>query len=522
LVRIKTLLQSSSLRLNFVGNVTGRFWLGTALLVAVPIYVHLLGADAFGIVSLVNALQAVLAVLDFGLAGTVNREVATLRGSANRAYIADVVRTFESIYWIVAIAVGLGVAGMSSWIAHSWVTEQSMPPGEIRTAIILGGIALAARWPVALYTGILQGLERQVLQNGIMIVAGTTRIGLTIAALYFISPTVYCFLITQAIVNIVEAIVTGFIAGRLATAGIKGRFDMAVVRRVWRFAASFSLVGALGSLASGADKLLISKLLPLVELTYYSIATTATGSLQVIFLAAQTSLFPRMAACWEQQDLAEMRRLYLMGLRFTVYICVGPTIVLSFFPVEVLTIWTRSPELAQHFQPMLPILAVAFLANCAQTASLTVLLAAGRTRIPMLVNAVSLPLMVIACFFTIPAFGTPGAAASLLAMNLMCFIIYGRCCFAKIFPDETQPFFWGLPVGFLVIGGLVGFLAKAVMPSNAGTMFQIFWLFLTIVSTYAGNIVVLNNEEHLLLARTLKKIGVSLQSLPRKWKGKAL
>lgn len=482
------------------------------LLIAVPIYVHLLGADAYGIVSLVSTLQAVLAVLDFGLAGTVNREVATLRGSANRAYIADVVRTFESIYWIVAIVVGLGVAGMSSWIAHSWVTEQSMPPSDIRIAIILGGIALAARWPVALYTGILQGLERQVLQNGIMIVAGTTRIGLTIAALFFISPTVYCFLITQALVNVIEAILTGCIAGRLANAGIKGRFDLAVVRRVWRFAASFNLVGAIGSLASGTDKLLISKLLPLVELTYYSIATTATGSLQVIYLAAQTSLFPRMAACWEQQDLAEMRRLYIMGLRLTVYICVGPTIVLSFFPTEVLTIWTRSPELAQHFQPMLPILAVAILAHCAQTASLTVLLAAGHTRIPLLVNGISLPLMVIACFLSIRAFGTSGAAASLLAMNLMCFAIYGRCCFANIFPGETQPFIWGLPVGFLVIGGLVGYISRTVLPSDLGTISMISWLFFTMSATYAGNLLVLNNAEKLMLAKALKKIAAFFQS----------
>src|SRR5436309_1375236 len=175
-----------------MANVTGRLWLGVVNLATVPVFVHLLGSNAFGIISVVATFQSVLALLDFGLAGTANREVATLRGLENRCRIADVVRTFEFIYWTVAIVIGLGFAGLSGWIANSWVTKQALSPAEIQVAIILGGIALAARWPVALYTGILQGLERQVAQNGILVVAATTRVGLTIMALLFVSRTVYC------------------------------------------------------------------------------------------------------------------------------------------------------------------------------------------------------------------------------------------------------------------------------------------------------------------------------------------
>lgn len=264
--RLRTLLQSSSLRWNFVGNVTGRLWLGVMNLVAVPVFVHLLGMSAFGIVSLVATFQTVLALLDFGLAGTANREVAMSRAAGNRGHIADTVRTFEFIYWAVALVIGLGFAGLSHWIANSWVPKQALPPADIRMAIILGGIALAARWPVALYTGILQGLERQVLQNGILVVAATTRIGFSIMALLFVSRTVYCFLVTQALANVLEVLLTGYVARRLANAGAKGSFNLAVLRRVWRFAVGFNLVGTFGMLVSGAPQLMISKLLPLVEI----------------------------------------------------------------------------------------------------------------------------------------------------------------------------------------------------------------------------------------------------------------
>lgn len=311
--RLKTLLQSSSLQWNFLGNVTGCLWLGVMSLVTVPVFIQLLGTDAFGIASLVAAFQSVLALLDFGLAGTAKREVAIARAAGNRGQLADTVRTFEIIYWTIALIIGLGFAGLSHWLANSWEPQQALPPADIQMAILLGGLAFAARWPVALYTGILQGLERQVVQNGILVVTATTRAGLTMLALLFVSRTVYCLLVTQALANGLEVLLSGYVARRLALAGAKGRFDLAVVRRVWRFAVGVNLVGTFGMLVSGAPQLLISKLLPLVELTYYSVASAATGALLIISTAAQISLFPRLSLCCQQQDLGQMRRLYSCG-----------------------------------------------------------------------------------------------------------------------------------------------------------------------------------------------------------------
>jgi O-antigen/teichoic acid export membrane protein len=144
---IKGLLRSQSLRWNFVGNVAGRLWLGVLNLITVPVYVHLLGTEAFGIVAMVGTLHAVLAILDLGLAGTANREVAIARGIGNRSHLADTIRTFECIYWMVALMIGLGFAGLSNWLANSWVPKKTLSSTEIQTAIILGGLALAARWP---------------------------------------------------------------------------------------------------------------------------------------------------------------------------------------------------------------------------------------------------------------------------------------------------------------------------------------------------------------------------------------
>jgi len=513
--RFEALLQSHSIRSNAVGNPLGRLWLGLMNLLAVPVFVHLLGTNAFGIVGLVASIQSVLALLDFGLAGTANREIATLRCTEAGGNIADTVRTFEVVYWGVAVSIGLGIAWLSGWIGGSWLAKQTLPPGDLRMAITLGGVALAVRWPVALYTGILRGFERQVLQNVVLVVAATTRVGLAILSLVCISRTIYSFLMAQALANMMEALLTGYAARRLANASGKGHFDLRVVRRVWRFSVSFNLIGAIGSLVSGCDKLLISKLLPLVELTYYSVAGTATGALQVAYLATQDSLFPRLSACWQKHDLAQIRLLYLSGLRTTQFICIGPAVVLCFFPSEVLNLWARSPELTEHVRPLLPILAIAILANCANAAPLTVLLAAGHTRLPLMVNASSLPFMIVLCCLAIRACGTAGAALCWVAFNLMCFGLYGRHCFKHILGDGVRPLFWGLPFPFLLAGAAVGAISKGLMPAAPKPALAVLWCSTTAMLSYASCLLVLNSEERRALVEPLMALGSLFLAQPR-------
>ena len=347
-------------------------------------------------------------------------------------------------------------------------------------------------------------------------VAATARVGLTVMALIFVSRTVFCFLVTQALANVLEVLLTAYVARRLSNAGVKGRFNLSVVRRVWRFAVGFNLVGTFGALVSGVPQLLISKLLPLVELTYYSVASTATGALQVVYLAAQTSLFPRMSACWQQKSLAQMQRLYLLGLRLTVYLCVAPAMLLFFFPADILTLWTHSSELAKHGQPLLPILAIAILANCAHAAPLNVLLASGKTRPPLLVNAVSLPFMIIGCYFAIRKSGVSGAALCWLALNCICFIIYGRYCFKKIFAKGLRPILYGLPIEFLLMGGGVGFISKSLMPVHAGTMLLALWLVSTLILICLGGILVLKSEERRAIGAILRKCRSWFQAMFRR------
>ena len=71
-------------------------------LLAVPLYLRLLGAEAYGLVGLFTTVMVAAAALDLGLGATLNREVARLTAhEAQRTDVADVTATLHAACWVV-------------------------------------------------------------------------------------------------------------------------------------------------------------------------------------------------------------------------------------------------------------------------------------------------------------------------------------------------------------------------------------------------------------------------------------
>jgi hypothetical protein len=65
-----------SLRNNLIANVLGQGWSGLMNFVFVPVYIALLGIEAYGLIGLYASLQALYYILDAGMSATLNRELA--------------------------------------------------------------------------------------------------------------------------------------------------------------------------------------------------------------------------------------------------------------------------------------------------------------------------------------------------------------------------------------------------------------------------------------------------------------
>ena len=93
----------AALRINILANYAGHMWIALIGLVFLPLYTRILGMEAFGLVGLMLSLQAVLQLFDFGIGGTVNRELSRRAHDDTLADgTRDLVRTAEASIWLLA------------------------------------------------------------------------------------------------------------------------------------------------------------------------------------------------------------------------------------------------------------------------------------------------------------------------------------------------------------------------------------------------------------------------------------
>jgi O-antigen/teichoic acid export membrane protein len=149
-----------SIRRNITANFFGRIWVSVISIIFVPVYIHFIGIEAYGLLGIFTTIQTVLNLLDMGLSTTLNREIAKHTAlNEDKQYINNLVFTMERIYHIIAILTGIGLILASWFFATHWVNTDKLDTRTVILAFMLIGVNFAALFPGSLYQGGLMGLQ---------------------------------------------------------------------------------------------------------------------------------------------------------------------------------------------------------------------------------------------------------------------------------------------------------------------------------------------------------------------------
>src|SRR5258708_18446929 len=152
----------SIVRRNIIANVAGRGWSALLSLAVIPVYIHFLGIEAYGLIGFFLSLMAVLSLLDLGLGTALNRQFAQYAMQSGKAQeMRDLLRTLEIIYWLIGIAIGTTMMALAPAVAAYWIKPQHLTAETATQALTLMGVAVAFQWPRALYTCGLMGIQMQ-------------------------------------------------------------------------------------------------------------------------------------------------------------------------------------------------------------------------------------------------------------------------------------------------------------------------------------------------------------------------
>jgi O-antigen/teichoic acid export membrane protein len=420
-------LSLQALRRDTLANLVGRGWVALAGLVFVPLYIKLLGVEAYGLVGFAATLHVGLSLLDVGLATTLNRELARMNvgggdrgvGSGTAERQRDLVRTLEIIYWVAALAmVGL-VELAAPAIAGWWLHPERLSTGSVETAVRLMGIVIALQFPFTLYEGGLLGIGRQVALNVLLVVGATLRFGAVVAVLIWVSTTIEAFFMWQVAVSAAQTVAGGWLLWRsLPKAPTLPRFRRSILVEVWRFAAGMAGISLTAIVLTQMDKLVVSKLLSLTAFGYYTLAASAAGMLYVLFLPLFQAVFPRFSQLTAPGDQRELTALYHRSAQVIAVLVLPAAAVLAFFSHEVMLAWTRNADVAAATRWVVTLFAVGTAINGLMNVPYALQLAAGWTRLAMYANLVAIACLLPALVVLASRYGAVGAAVVWVVLNV--------------------------------------------------------------------------------------------------------
>jgi O-antigen/teichoic acid export membrane protein len=406
-------------RRNVAAGLIASGWVAVLGLVMVPVYLHFLGPEAYGLVGVLATLQGLFVFVDVGLSQTMNREIARAYGAGNVSTTANLLRSFEYIYWAMAVGIALILAAGAGVISSQWLRFEQMSPDIVKNALTLIALVVASRLPIGLYHGALAGAQRLVVLNIVEIsVATFSSIG-AIACLTLISPSILVLFAWQAAVALAHAGVLRYLAWKTPGQAPTGRFDLAALRAVWSFSGGAAIATLLGILLTQVDKVLLSSMLSLETFGFYTLAGNLARVLTLFVGPLFNTIFPWFSSLVAAGKTSELSSGYRLGSRALAAVVFPLAAVFTVFSGNFLEGWTGSATIAREAGPAMAWIAVGYAINGVMHFPYALQLAYGNTRLPTLISSILAVVIVPLTIVLTLNLGMLGGAMAGCIMNVL-------------------------------------------------------------------------------------------------------
>lgn len=393
-----------SIRRNSSYNLIGSVIPLILSLITVPIYLHLIGAERYGVLAIAWLLLGYFGLFDLGLSRATSFRIAALRDATSQER--------SDIFWAALTAnVTMGcIGGAILWIASGYFFSHLFKVADaIRPEIIESIPWLALSVPVATLTGVLTGAlqgREKFLQVNLISTVSTIFFQLAPLSLAFFSgPRLFYLLESAVLVRLAALIWLMHASHQVITRGSRPKLIVSEIKTLLRYGGWVTIASLFGPILYMIDRLTIGVMLNAIAVTIYTIPLQLAQRIAIVPSALTTALFPRLSASTEDHQ----RVLSATATRVLCSVMTFPIITAIFLIQPFLTLWVGA-DLAIKAAPLGRILFVGFWANSLALVPFNQLQARGRPDLVTKVLIAEIPPYIGALYFGLREFGLLGCA----------------------------------------------------------------------------------------------------------------
>ncbi|HYG46990.1 MAG TPA: flippase [Allosphingosinicella sp.] len=295
--------------------------LGIAL-VTIPLYLRVVGAERYGLLSICWLLLGYFGLFDFGISRAVSQKIASLRNESDEAR-SDTFWTGLTLTLVLA-ALAIPLTFPLADLALSFI---DVPAGQLHREVSRAVPWLAAVLPVALLgallNGVLAGRERFGTLN---LIEGTGNVLFSVVPLslaFAFGPELWLLLAGSLAARLVSLSLLAIACARAVPVG-RPRFRRELVGQLAGYGGWVSVTSIVGPLLALWDRFAIGAVLGPRAVAIYVIPFSLAYRLVLVPTALTSALFPRFAVASDE----ELERLSLTALT-AVSVVMTPIILAS-------------------------------------------------------------------------------------------------------------------------------------------------------------------------------------------------
>ncbi|AVA36768.1 flippase [Cupriavidus metallidurans] len=402
---------------NLIGN-------GVPLLAAaitIPFLLKTLGAEKFGVLTLIWGLIGYFGLFDFGVGRALTYEVSRRLADENNNSAAAIRRVIKAGLVITTVTGLVGcliVLFVVAPFSGTWFKLSALTQADAKVAFAITAIGILPTTVTSGLRGALEGFGHFAPSNVTRVILGALM-----------------FLVPAAVVMAGKAdlyyIATGLVFARLVVCGlaffllrhhIDARFDVTSsdIRPLLGFGVWVTISGIVSPLMVFGDRFFISAVIGAHDLAAYAIPQEGLQRLLIIPAALATALLPRMAGMSSSLDLADLYHRNMKRIGVAMFLILVPCALLA---KPVLSIWI-SPAFAASSETIVLVLCLGLWFNSLAQMPMTLLHAVGRPKLAAVSHLIELPLYILMIVGLSKAFGITGAAMAWSLRVVVDFLVF--------------------------------------------------------------------------------------------------
>lgn len=409
-----------NLKVQAVKNVTAT-WLGLAVHAVVsfflsPFILHRLGDEAFSLWVLVFALTGYFGLLDLGIRSSIVKYTAKFIAVNDVEQLSRYLSTSVAFFAFIALGVGLTTIVGSFYLNLLFKVPVGLG-SSARVLFLLAGASVALTFPLSVFAGVLEGLQKfawlQLSQIGITLF----RAVLIVVALTNGGGLVAIGTITVAINLLTYLVFTGMAIHALPVRLRITHVDRTALRKMVSYGIFACAILGAERLRFQSDALVIGALLSSTAVTLFSIASRLVDYSSYAVRSMSQIFMPMSSHFHETGDLLRLQRTFVAGNRACAFIILPLCVTLVILGKPIIESWVGARYLASY--SVLVLLVVPRSLYLAQSTSIKILLGMSRHRVLASVLLLEGGMNLLLSLLLVRRFGIVGVALG-TAIPLTC------------------------------------------------------------------------------------------------------